>query len=591
VEKKVSELKKKLENSMKAEALFTSNVKKAANVLERTRQKLSALRESARDLFHPDGSSFGKRRNTSQVKLVKDLRVCEGHVKEAEKLLMIEKKKLGEVERKVNLIKKDLQLAFQLKSKKEALADEKDSDLTQAGSVIRIMNEVCNRRRVCYTSQNASSTFKDVTKSTPKTKQESSTGMERRRATNILRPTQSRILDEIKYMSASKFGKRHDDNDTSLEIEQLLLLSLHPWASPQLPSFPPSSSSFKEWAEPGWMVMLEVPNLKSKKSTILPRKGLRYHMFQQNYSEYSSSLGHQAASLHSSRHLRGLVGNLSTERKKTESHSAASQSLIENDFLSISHEEIEKNYKFQFPSAMQSQDKPVSSKRRSSSSASNKGSTCAPSSKRNKYSKAVLDSPKSSTTLHSAGSNKKTKTKDAAMLSKSNEPYMVASFRPTSEQQNKKKRLSGASIGSLQNGEHQNVANSLNDQLNRNTVQLQQYQRLSSSQLAQMNFVQNPQHQAQYAQQQAALENQSQLLQPLQFLPRPGQPPFTSMSSTVQSSCNNPKRTSISKESNHICPSPTHQMVTSVRNAAGNEVNNNAYLTLLQDGNNPLFQM
>ena len=131
--------------------------------------------------------------------------------------------------------------------------------------------------------------------------------MQRRRLTIVLRPSRSRIMDEVKLMT--KVGKSGNSCDTFLTAEQLLLLSLHPCSSPGLPSVPPSFPSTGEWAEPGWQVVLERGPSEKNVHSILPTIGLGGHMLRLNSSEYSSAQGHQAASLFDQRHLRSLEGN------------------------------------------------------------------------------------------------------------------------------------------------------------------------------------------------------------------------------------------------------------------------------------------
>jgi hypothetical protein len=100
------------------------------------------------------------------------------------------------------------------------------------------------------------------------------------------------------------------DRASLIRIEELLLLSLHPYLEEQLPACPPTSSSYKScevtWAEPGWHLDLRVPTPPHTFSSSLLRSEPYHSVFNQHLTETSSSSGHQLAAFLSSHHIRAL---------------------------------------------------------------------------------------------------------------------------------------------------------------------------------------------------------------------------------------------------------------------------------------------
>ena len=146
--------------------------------------------------------------------------------------------------------------------------------------------------------------------------------MQYRRLIIVLRPTRKSITDEVKRMvevtvarkkSLPEKSKNNMEEDF-VRAEQLLLLSLHPETqNPRLPSVPLKSPTSVQWAEPGWQIILEVPEEETgDKSNNLILPVLNTGSILSKYtSECCSTQGRQAASLLSPSDLRNLVNPLS----------------------------------------------------------------------------------------------------------------------------------------------------------------------------------------------------------------------------------------------------------------------------------------
>ena len=85
--------------------------------------------------------------------------------------------------------------------------------------------------------------------------------MHRRRQQIILRPTEECLVNGLRERVTEVLAgsrKRIVVENELLKAEQLYLLATHPVGEIDLPTVPPSKSS-DSWAEPGWKVILEVP--------------------------------------------------------------------------------------------------------------------------------------------------------------------------------------------------------------------------------------------------------------------------------------------------------------------------------------------
>lgn len=200
----------------------------------------------------------------------------------------------------------------------------------------------------------------------------------RRRQQVVLRPSMDFLLNDLKAKVASKKSKDANSSsnnnnkgnttaDAVTRAEQLFLLSTHPVApAKELPNTPPLKSS-EHWAEPGWHLDLEVPEVKRRPSTILPTCPV-FPVFEKYQLEFSTIPGRQAGSLVQTKHLRALATPLSTVAQAI---SLAEEKLVvgnkvkcDGDPLNISESAMMTGYTF----AMKSSSKSGSQPRRKSAS-------------------------------------------------------------------------------------------------------------------------------------------------------------------------------------------------------------------------------
>jgi hypothetical protein len=144
--------------------------------------------------------------------------------------------------------------------------------------------------------------------------------MHRRKQQIILRPCEENLVNELRSNVATLASQKYINMRSSREkidlmeeemnkAEASFLLALHPLKEADLPAIPPSKTS-DNWAEPGWMLCLDVPDESSDIDFILPRSK-SVPVLERNLSEIASAPGRQAASLLRTSHLRCLEAPLS----------------------------------------------------------------------------------------------------------------------------------------------------------------------------------------------------------------------------------------------------------------------------------------
>lgn len=127
--------------------------------------------------------------------------------------------------------------------------------------------------------------------------------------TVVLRPTWSRMFHHFRQFVQQYSDQKVDGtNDFDpVRAEELLLLALHPASDDKrLPLQPIDHDESKPWAEPGYQLILEVPNDEQRSHTILPT---RYEdiFFRQMHSECSSAKGRQASAFINRQHYQYLT--------------------------------------------------------------------------------------------------------------------------------------------------------------------------------------------------------------------------------------------------------------------------------------------
>lgn len=164
----------------------------------------------------------------------------------------------------------------------------------------------------------------------------------------ILRPTSETLLNEIRsevtYAVARKYNKSPNGmaviESEVLKAEATCLNALHPFSEDKLPSVPPnkasvsSSHSSTSWAEPGWLLNLEVP-ADVGTEMILPRS--KTYLVESNLAEIASAPGRQASSLLRSSRLKCLTSGLSALAKASAPAEIAGATLSGTIVLLLLH--------------------------------------------------------------------------------------------------------------------------------------------------------------------------------------------------------------------------------------------------------------
>jgi hypothetical protein len=140
--------------------------------------------------------------------------------------------------------------------------------------------------------------------------------MHRRKHQIVLRPSAESMMNQLRsHVSESR--KSHQDKRSStldedlIRAEKLFLLATHPIGVVEL-STTPVTKSGENWAEPGWHLVLDVPeNPSTESSRILPCYP-SYPLLEKNLTEIASAPGRQAASFLKPSHFRCLASPLST---------------------------------------------------------------------------------------------------------------------------------------------------------------------------------------------------------------------------------------------------------------------------------------
>lgn len=138
--------------------------------------------------------------------------------------------------------------------------------------------------------------------------------LHRRKQQIILRPSEESMINGLRLRVAESLTDKSFSNadlvNEQLRAEQTFLLAMHPLVEEELATVAPTKSS-DPWAEPGWHLVLNVPNNNISANNILPCAP-SFPVLEKNLSEMASSSGRQAASLLQTSHLKCLVSPLSS---------------------------------------------------------------------------------------------------------------------------------------------------------------------------------------------------------------------------------------------------------------------------------------
>ena len=286
--------KARLASDIKAERSCNEEMKKSSSHVQKTNKSFSDLRNKAQPYFNESGSKRNETSNEDYMRLsqiltksgevVKNAEL--GHSQNGQKLALARAKRI-ETTAAYKLILKQLSDAKQSQPNgQNSKVKNGDGDLS---NFLSAFYKVASDRR---SSQN------NVTKS--KSQKDASL----RCVVIVLRSPQNSSKEA---RLALKDAKETATDESIIRVEQLLLLSLHPYSDQKLSGTPPETTGEDgEWAEPGWHLDLDVPERRQKNVSILQTPNTPNCAFNYLHYENSSSQGHQMASMIGSRHLQAL---------------------------------------------------------------------------------------------------------------------------------------------------------------------------------------------------------------------------------------------------------------------------------------------
>jgi len=190
---------------------------------------------------------------------------------------------------------------------------------TRVKDVIAALRKAADKRRENLSDKKTSATWVQAYPSLPTALKKSLWHkMHRRKQQIVLRPApeimlnglRTHVVDALTMKSGTRTAvAQHLLDEELLKAEQLFLLATHPFAKDDPPSIPVAKSG-EAWAEPGWLINLDIPRNTVSESSILPCFPT-FPVFEKNLSEISSAPGRQAASLLRTSHFRCFSSPLS----------------------------------------------------------------------------------------------------------------------------------------------------------------------------------------------------------------------------------------------------------------------------------------
>lgn len=140
--------------------------------------------------------------------------------------------------------------------------------------------------------------------------------MHRRKHQIVLRPSAESMMNQLRSHVSESRKNQQDRRTSTLEedlirAEKLFLLATHPISLVEL-STTPATKSGENWAEPGWHLVLDVPEKESTDSSRILPCYPSFPLLEKNLSEIASAPGRQAASFLRPSHFRCLASPLST---------------------------------------------------------------------------------------------------------------------------------------------------------------------------------------------------------------------------------------------------------------------------------------
>jgi hypothetical protein len=353
LEKKVAEL-----NNMAVEAETamsrtetekkesTEAVEGAVKELEKAKRMLDEFKTKFRNFLSPDGTPIPTANPSDRQELLKAMSRYKINLESTSQREKTVRQKLSDT--KTSLLKyqtvaksaqKNANLASNLlKKKKTALASSKmkgarpvklseaaehEKAAARVKDVIAALQKTAGRRRDQSNQKKSSSVSSAWIQSFPglsnALKRSLWHRIHRRKQQIVLRPTPECLVNELRasvaetVVAGAAVRSSHKKvvlEDELVRAEQMYLLATHPMAEFGMPSVPPSRGN-GNWAEPGWQLVLDVPQKPETHQSILPCAP-SFPVFDKNLSDICSAPGRQAASMVRTSYLRRLASPLST---------------------------------------------------------------------------------------------------------------------------------------------------------------------------------------------------------------------------------------------------------------------------------------
>ena len=316
----------------------------AAEDAEKAKRMLEEFKTKFRNFLDSDGNPLATANPSDRQELLKAISRYKGNMesaalreKSARQSVSDNKTRLTKVQAEAKSAQKNANLAANLLRKKKIAASnakakgarpsrqseaaELERAATRVKDVIGALQKTADKRREqCnQKKQNGVSTswiqsFNGLSGSLKKSLWHK---IHRRKQQIVLRPTPENLLNDLRssVVEAIADGSRSTLRRAALEdelikAEQLYLLATHPMAEGGLSSVPPLRAG-GSWAEPGWQLVLDVPQETERGQSILPCAS-SFPVLERNLSEISSAPGRQAASMVRTSYLRCLASPLST---------------------------------------------------------------------------------------------------------------------------------------------------------------------------------------------------------------------------------------------------------------------------------------
>jgi len=287
-------MKAKLASDIKAERSCNDEMKKSSAHVEKTNKSFADLRNKAQPFFNEGGSKRNETSNEDYMRLSHILTKSGENVKNAEQGHSQNGQKMALARaQRIETTVAYKHILQQISDAKQSPPNGQNSKVNNGDGALSdflsAFYKVASDRRSSQNNVSKSKSQKDASL---------------RCVVIVLRSPQNSSKEA---RVALKGSKETVTDESIIRVEQLLLLSLHPYSDKKLSGTPPETTGEEEeWAEPGWHLDLDVPETRQNKVSILQTPNTPNCAFNYLHYENSSSQGHQMASMIGSRHLQAL---------------------------------------------------------------------------------------------------------------------------------------------------------------------------------------------------------------------------------------------------------------------------------------------